>query len=67
MKFNTQSSASAAPHAARRNVAWAIDFAMLDFAHRPLVMLVVDIDTRRPLSATCRSHPPQTSPRRWTG
>ncbi|WP_168195535.1 transposase family protein [Bradyrhizobium sp. NAS80.1] len=25
---------------------------MLDFAHRPLVMLVVDVGTRRPLSAT---------------
>jgi len=36
----------------RPNEAWAIDFAILDFAQRPSVMLVVDVGTGRPLSAT---------------
>lgn len=36
----------------RRNQAWAVDFAMLDVVHRPFVMMVADVGTRRPLSAT---------------
>jgi hypothetical protein len=40
------------PHPTRRNQAWAVDFAVLDFAERPLVKLVIDVRTRRPLSAT---------------
>lgn len=52
MKFNTHSPTSAALYATSHNEAWAIDFAMLDFAAKPLVMLVVDVRTRRPLSAT---------------
>jgi transposase InsO family protein len=36
----------------RLNEAWAVDFMVLDCAHRPLVMLVVDVGTRRALSAT---------------
>jgi hypothetical protein len=41
-----------ARHVTRRNQAWEIDFAMLDRPHRPFVMLVIDVVTRRPLSAT---------------
>lgn len=36
----------------RANQAWLIDFMVLDFTDRPFVMLVVDVGTRRPLSAT---------------
>lgn len=52
MKFNTQSPTPAASHGARRNEAWAIDFAKLDLDRRPLVVMVIDVYTRRPLSAT---------------
>ncbi|QOG19236.1 hypothetical protein [Bradyrhizobium sp. SEMIA] len=34
------------------NEAWVIDSALLNFADRPFVMLVADVATRRPLSAT---------------
>jgi hypothetical protein len=40
------------PAPMRPNEAWTIDCAMLDWPHRPLVMLVIDVATRRPLSAT---------------
>jgi hypothetical protein len=43
---------AAAQQFTRANQAWAIDFAVLDFAEGPLVRLVVDVGTRRPLSAT---------------
>jgi hypothetical protein len=36
----------------RPNEAWEIDFAMINFSDRPFVMLVIDVGTRRPLSAT---------------
>ncbi|WP_407180408.1 glyoxalase superfamily protein [Bradyrhizobium sp. STM 3562] len=36
----------------RPNEAWAADFMALDFPDRPSVMLVADVGTRRPLSAT---------------
>src|ERR1700694_777318 len=54
MKFDTKRfiAKAAARQVTRQNQAWAIDFAMLDFADRPFVMLVVDVGTRRPLSAT---------------
>ncbi|UFW43317.1 hypothetical protein [Bradyrhizobium sp. WSM471] len=41
--------------ATRRNQAWAIDIAMLDLDGRPIVTLVIDVHTRRPLSATVSS------------
>jgi hypothetical protein len=40
------------PEHRRPNEVWEVDFAMLNFADRPLVMLVVDVGTRCPLSAT---------------
>ncbi|WLA64924.1 DDE-type integrase/transposase/recombinase [Bradyrhizobium diazoefficiens] len=40
------------PHPTRRNQAWAVDFAVLDAKGRPFVMIVVDVHTRLPLSAT---------------
>ena len=40
------------PHPTRRNQAWAVDFAVLDANSRPFVMIVVDVHTRLPLSAT---------------
>jgi hypothetical protein len=54
MKFNSTPPMRNAPaqQFTRANQAWEVDFAMLDFAERPLVMLVVDVGTRRPLSAT---------------
>lgn len=36
----------------RRNQAWAIDSAVLDFPQRIFVRLVIDVSTRRPLNAT---------------
>jgi hypothetical protein len=36
----------------RANQAWAVDLAILDLPHRPVVMLVIDVGTRLPLSAT---------------
>ena len=36
----------------RPNEAWLIDTALLNFSHRSFVMLVADVATRRPLSAT---------------
>lgn len=36
----------------RANRAWAVDYAILDLAERPFVMLVIDVHTRRPLMAT---------------
>lgn len=38
--------------AKRANQAWAIDYTVLDFAERPVVRLVIDVRTRRLLSAT---------------
>ena len=54
MKLNSTPPMPKAPaqQFTRANQAWAIDFAVLDFAERPLVRLVVDVGTRRPLSAT---------------
>jgi hypothetical protein len=43
---------TAARQATRPNEIWAIDFAVLDQADRPRIMLVVDVGTRRPLAAT---------------
>ena len=39
-------------HPTRRNQAWAVDFALLDANSRPFVMIVVDVHSRLPLSAT---------------
>lgn len=39
-------------HFQRANQTWAIDFGVLDFAEMPLVKLVIDVATRRLLSAT---------------
>lgn len=36
----------------RGNQVWAVDLALLDLPERPVLMLVIDVDTRRPLSAT---------------
>lgn len=36
----------------RANETWAVDFMVLDYARRPFVMLITDVGTRRPLSAT---------------
>jgi hypothetical protein len=36
----------------RPNQAWAIDFALLDLPQKSIVMLVIDVGTRMPLSAT---------------
>lgn len=36
----------------RPNEAWVLDTALLDLSGRPFVMLVADVATRRPLSAT---------------
>jgi hypothetical protein len=54
MKFDNLSFTPNAPahQVMRPNQAWAVDFAVLDFAERPLVRLVVDVGSRRPLSAT---------------
>ena len=53
MKFNNkQFRPTPTPRVTRPNEAWMVDFALLDFVGRPLVMLVADVGTRRPLSAT---------------
>jgi ribosomal protein S18 acetylase RimI-like enzyme len=54
MKFNDQPFMPTTPRrrVTRPNEAWAIDFMVLDFAQRPFVILVADVGTRRPLSAT---------------
>lgn len=39
------------PESTRSNEVWMVDFAKLDFNGRPCVTLVVDVGTRRPLSA----------------
>ncbi|QAU48852.1 DDE-type integrase/transposase/recombinase [Bradyrhizobium guangzhouense] len=52
MKFDTKQFAPTPTLPTRPNEAWAIDFAMLDQDRRALVMMVVDVGTRRPLSAT---------------
>jgi transposase InsO family protein len=54
MKFNNPPfmPTTHARQVTRPKEAWAIDFTTLDFADRPLLMLVVDVGTRRPLSAT---------------
>lgn len=41
-----------ANRAMHANRTWAVDFLVLNFVHRPFVMLIVDVGTRRPLSAT---------------
>ncbi|MHC2275353.1 transposase InsO family protein [Bradyrhizobium diazoefficiens] len=40
------------PLPTRRNEAWAVNVAKLDIPNRPTIMMVVDIGTRRLLSAT---------------
>jgi transposase InsO family protein len=55
MKFNTAQSMPnmAARQVTRRNQAWAIDNARLDLGNRrPLIMMVVDVHSRLPLSLT---------------
>jgi hypothetical protein len=52
MKFNATPFISPARQLTCQNYAWAIDFAMLDLDRRPLLMMVVDVQSRRPLSAT---------------
>ncbi|GAB9109845.1 hypothetical protein [Bradyrhizobium diazoefficiens] len=52
MKFDTKRLTPTPPLPTRPNEVWAIDFAMLDQDRRALVMVVVDVGTRRPLSAT---------------
>jgi hypothetical protein len=55
MKFNAAQSMPnmAARQVTRRNQAWAIDKARLDLGNRrPLIMMVVDVHSRLPLSLT---------------
>jgi hypothetical protein len=52
MKFDTTPLISTASEPACQNYAWAIDFAVLDLYRRPLLMMVIDVQSRRPLSAT---------------
>lgn len=53
MKFeNVQFTPATSRKVTRSNEVWSVDFMMLDFAGRPFVMLVVDVATRRALSAT---------------
>jgi Integrase core domain len=60
MKFDTKQLAKTAkPEVTRQNQAWAVDFARLDLDLRPFVMLVTDVHTRRPLSATVSLTVPQ--------
>lgn len=40
------------PMPTRANETWAVDHAILDWPERLFVMLVIDVATRRPLSAT---------------
>lgn len=52
MKFDTTPLMSPARQLTCQNYAWAIDFAMLDLDRRPLLMMVVDVQSHRPLSVT---------------
>jgi hypothetical protein len=55
MKFDTTKlmANTAVPHVTRRNQAWAIDIARFDLKNRvPFVMMVIEVHTRLPLSAT---------------
>jgi hypothetical protein len=52
MKFDTTPFMPPARQLTYQNYAWAIDFAKLDLGRRPLLMMVVDVQSQRPLSAT---------------
>src|SRR5260370_33434847 len=53
MKFKSKFIPNKTTHRQMRaNQAWAVDLAILDLPHRPVVMLVIDVGTRLPLSAT---------------
>jgi hypothetical protein len=52
MKFDTTPFVPPARQLTYPNYAWTIDFVKLDLDRRPLLMMVVDVQSQRPLSAT---------------